>query len=139
MSREHSFTEQEVNALIPRLERIVSRMQQRGAELRAAVETAAAESGDTGRAISVAELLRLRPEVEPAAREIESLLQEIESLGGEFKGLDLGLVDFPSEIDGRAVLLCWQYGEAEVGYYHELDTGFAGRRPLPQTRPRLLQ
>lgn len=137
--REHCFSEDEVNALIPRLERIVGRMQQRGAELRAAVEAAAAESGDPTKPIAVAELLRMRPDVEPAAREMEALLGEIEELGGEFKGLDLGLVDFPSELEGRPVLLCWQYGEAEVAFYHDPDAGFAGRQPLPQSRPRRLQ
>lgn len=134
------FSVEEVNALIPKLEQLIARMQRRGAELRQAVQEAMRErGGETDEAIPVAELLRLRPDVEPAAREMESVLQEIEDLGGEFKGLDLGLVDFRGEVEGEVVLLCWQYGEAEVAFYHPLDTGFAGRQPLPQTRPRLLQ
>jgi hypothetical protein len=133
------FSQDEVNALIPRLERVVGRLQARAAELRVAVAEALALRGEGAAEISVAELLRLRPDVEPAAREMESLLGEIDEMGGEFKGLDLGLVDFPAEIDGRPVLLCWQYGEPEVAFYHDAESGFAGRRPLPHARSRLLQ
>jgi hypothetical protein len=106
--------------------------------LREAVRAAMGESGESGR-VSVGELLRTHPEVEPMAREIEALLAEIDEAGGQFKGLELGLVDFPAEIDGEVVLLCWQYGEPEVAFYHHMDAGFAGRRPLPHSRPRLLQ
>jgi hypothetical protein len=133
------FTVDEVNDLIPRLEQLMARLQRRGAELRDAVQLAMRERSGGEDPIPVAELLRLRPEVEPAARDMEALLREIEAIGGEFKGLDLGLVDFAAEIDGEAVLLCWQYGEAEVGFYHSANDGFAGRKPLPRSRPRVLQ
>ena len=46
------------------------------------------------------------------------------------RDLDRGLVDFPSLIDGREVYLCWEEGEDEIGYWHEPDSGFAGRRPI---------
>lgn len=52
---------------------------------------------------------------------------------GQVKGLDLGLVDFPSQRDGELVLLCWQFGEREVRDYHLTDEGFAGRKLLPDT------
>lgn len=136
---ERLFTVDEINVLIPRLERIVARLQQRGDELRRAVREALADGGGERAEIPVAELVQRRPEVEPVAREIEELLAEIEALGGEFKGLDLGLVDFPGEVDGRRVLLCWQIGERELGYFHDRDAGFGGRRPLPRSRPPLLQ
>jgi hypothetical protein len=56
---------------------------------------------------------------------------EIESLGAEVKGVMEGLVDFPSWRDGHEeVVLCWKLGESEIGYYHELDVGFAGRKPV---------
>ena len=41
-----------------------------------------------------------------------------------------GLVDFPSEMNGRHVLLCWRLGEPEVQFWHEVDAGYAGRQPL---------
>ena len=46
------------------------------------------------------------------------------------KDLDRGLVDFPALRDGEEVLLCWQVGEGEVAYWHGLEEGFAGRKPL---------
>lgn len=113
-------------------------MQERGAELRRAVREALHARGGE-EPISVAELLRLQPEAEPAAEELQALLRQLELTGGQFKGLDLGLVDFPAEIDGEPVLLCWQYGEREVAFYHTVDAGFAGRKPLPRTRSQLLQ
>jgi hypothetical protein len=70
---------------------------------------------------------------------METLVNEIEATGGQLKGLDLGLVDFPGEIDGERVLLCWQYGEPQVAFYHAPEAGFAGRQPLPHSRRRVLQ
>lgn len=61
---------------------------------------------------------------------LREILREVAELGVEVKAAD-GLVDFRSKLHGRTVLLCWKYGEDRVGYFHELDAGFAGRRPLP--------
>lgn len=53
-------------------------------------------------------------------------------------GLEHGLVDFPTTLDGRWIYLCWKAGEDVVGFWHEVDAGFAGRRPLtPEVRRRL--
>ena len=60
-------------------------------------------------------------------------LGEIGSLGCQVKDIRRGLVDFPSILSGKEVLLCWRAGEEKVGYYHEIDAGFAGRRPIPDT------
>ncbi|MDE0506470.1 MAG: DUF2203 domain-containing protein [Candidatus Poribacteria bacterium] len=46
------------------------------------------------------------------------------------KNIDPGLVDFPHLRDGREVYLCWQFGEDEIRYWHDVDAGFAGRQPL---------
>lgn len=43
---------------------------------------------------------------------------------------ETGLVDFPGEVDGRGVFLCWRLGEDELAWYHEVDSGFSGRKPL---------
>lgn len=62
--------------------------------------------------------------------EIHRLIQRIESFGVIVKDIDLGLVDFPSSIDGEAAYLCWKLGEPVVAYWHGPDEGFAGRRRL---------
>jgi hypothetical protein len=61
---------------------------------------------------------------------LRDILRDVAELGVEVKAAD-GLVDFRSRLHGRTVLLCWKYGEDRVGFFHELDAGFAGRRPLP--------
>jgi hypothetical protein len=64
------------------------------------------------------------------AREIDGYQRELDALGIELKDRRLGLIDFPSEIGGRRVLLCWRLGEPEVQFWHEVDAGYAGRQPL---------
>lgn len=59
-------------------------------------------------------------------------LRELEQRGVEVKDLDQGIIDFPSRQFGRVVLLCWRIGEAEIGFWHEEDAGFRGRRPVSE-------
>ena len=124
------FTIEEANALIPRLEIILSQLQQHSRVLRDVISDLSEASGEVPDDLTTEELLALRPEVRPVAAAMEGLLRDIEATGAQFKGLALGLVDFPAEIDGEPILLCWQYGEKEIGYYHTPDGGFAGRKPL---------
>ena len=56
----------------------------------------------------------------------------IEAMGITLRDIPDGLVDFPALVNGRQVWLCWQRGEADVAFWHDLDTGFAGRRPLSE-------
>ena len=72
----------------------------------------------------------LERDAQALAREIEGFKRELEELGMQLKDPRLGLVDFPSEMYWRPVLLCWRLGEPEVGFWHELDAGYAGRQPL---------
>jgi hypothetical protein len=79
---------------------------------------------------------RLQREVQELATEIDGFLAELADLGVEFKDYERGLVDFPGERDGRPVYLCWQLGEPEVRFWHDLDAGFLGRQPLDgRSRP----
>ena len=73
---------------------------------------------------------RLQRDIQSAARAIDDCVRELTELGVEMKGFDVGLVDFPGEMGGRPVYLCWRLGEASVAHWHERDAGFAGRRPL---------
>jgi len=60
----------------------------------------------------------------------QNLVEEICSEGCYLKDLETGLVDFPTLWEGREVYLCWQLGESEVGHWHEIEAGYAGRRSL---------
>jgi hypothetical protein len=74
----------------------------------------------------------LERKAQSLAREIDSYQRELDVLGIELKDRRLGLVDFPSEISGRRVLLCWRLGEPEVQFWHEVDAGYAGRQRLEE-------
>ena len=76
----------------------------------------------------------VRAAADAVRREAEALaecVRQIDDAGVQVKGLDEGLLDFPAEHEGEEVLLCWKVGEPEVAYWHGLDEGFAGRKPLP--------
>jgi hypothetical protein len=76
------------------------------------------------------ELAQMEAELERDASRLQEYVDELRQLGVEPKGAVEGLVDFPCQLDGKLVLLCWKLGESEVLYWHELDAGFAGRQPL---------
>ena len=120
------FTIEEANALLPELEPLVGRL----LELRARVSHDSRAVGpaladlrsDVGGPIAS----RLTGEFE----QIELLVKRIQTYGCVMKSLESGLLDFLCERDGRDVYLCWRYGEASIQYYHEIHTGFQGRRPV---------
>ncbi len=61
---------------------------------------------------------------------LRTIARELHRLGLQLKDLDRGLVDFPALRDGREVFLCWEDGEEDIGYWHDVDAGYAGREPL---------
>jgi hypothetical protein len=70
------------------------------------------------------------PERKAAEARLNELMTTVQETGAELKGVAPLLVDFPADLDGIPVLLCWLEGETELGWYHRLDLGFAGRRRL---------
>jgi hypothetical protein len=73
----------------------------------------------------------LEEEFERESQAVTECVQRLERLGVLVKDLDRGLVDFPALRGGEEVLLCWHLGEDEVAFWHGLEEGFAGRKPLP--------
>ena len=71
-----------------------------------------------------------RKETEEIANRFKTLVQEINDSGMILKDLERGLVDFPMLYEGREVYLCWLLGESTIEFWHETDSGFAGRQPL---------
>lgn len=76
------------------------------------------------------ELAQMESELERDARKLQEYVDELRELGVEPKGAIEGLVDFPCEMDGHIVYLCWRLGEPEVLFWHDLESGFGGRQPL---------
>jgi len=73
------------------------------------------------------------PELKAAEARLHEQLTWFTDSGLQVKGFAPLLLDFPASLDGIEVLLCWLENEPELGWYHRLDVGFAGRRPLPGT------
>jgi len=136
MSQNKLFTLAEANALIPQMELTMERMQRISMRVREEIEVLARERGEQILPeLSMQQVLRWKPSLRPLFEELAQAVQDIEQHGCFFKGLELGLVDFPSRLGDEVVELCWQYGEKEIAFYHRRDEGFAGRRPLnPQQR-----
>jgi len=80
------------------------------------------------------ELAQIEEELERDAARIQEFIDELQQLGVEPKSAVEGLVDFPATLDGRVVYLCWKLGEEEVGHWHEVDSGYASRKPIAKGR-----
>lgn len=121
---ERVFTPAEADALLPELRERLARIRDARARLidsaRVVRERMAADPG--GVAVD-------RGHFEAAAV-LRRELGRLSELGIVLRDPQVGLVDFPGEVDGRQVWLCWRLGEQRVAHYHGLDSGFAGRRPL---------
>ena len=122
---ERHFTREEANALLPQLTAMLSQLQDSKDELtdaeahEALSEAAPANGGgEEGKQVGVAFL------------EVRRLLETIEQSGIVLRDIDRGLVDFPTVMDGREVYLCWELGEDDVAYWHDMDAGYGGREPL---------
>lgn len=76
------------------------------------------------------EVEQIEEGLERDALQLQGYIDELRQLGVEPKSASEGLVDFPALVEGRLVYLCWKHGEPAVAWWHELDSGFAGRQPL---------
>ena len=126
------FTLDEANALIPALERDLGRLRELHEQSGPTREklTRVEQHGRSNGKDLASELRELQETLQSWRTEAETILGKISEIGCEVKDLEQGLIDFPSERDGRTVYLCWKRGEARIEFWHELSTGFAGRMPL---------
>lgn len=99
-------------------------------ELRGSFEHAAHKSTGNGHVKDETALSEQRRRAELLVEQINERLARINGWGVELKGIDEGLIDFPSHRDGRIVYLCWRLGEEHIAWWHEIDAGFPGRQPL---------
>ncbi len=130
------FSLREANAMLVTLQEQFARAR----ELRDQLLLAQQKLAETGREIEGPEI-EVDPQAPPAVQKLQqraadvieklrALLKEVTEMGVEVKAAD-GLVDFRSKLHGRTVYLCWKFGEERITHYHDLETGFSGRRPLP--------
>ncbi|PSL06886.1 hypothetical protein CLV30_102275 [Haloactinopolyspora alba] len=92
-----------------------------------------ADTAELGAAVQQGASCRLGgvPELKASQARLDELISTIAAAEVEIKGIAPLLLDFPAELDGDDVLLCWLEGDPELAWYHRVDLGFAGRRRLP--------
>jgi hypothetical protein len=117
------FTVEEAKAELARLQPVLAEL----VALRADAAELTASLTPGGRPTELGGL----PEFKAAQARLDELLTTVQETGAELKGFAPLLIDFPADLDGVPVLLCWIEGDAELGWYHRADLGFAGRRRLP--------
>jgi hypothetical protein len=120
---ERRFTPEDAEAMLPDLREALVRMREaRQVILRSAERVQASVAGNGG-----------GPEGRTYSEAVTLLRDEVERISGQgiiLRDVESGLVDFPSEREGRLVYLCWRLGEDHLGFWHDVDTGFPGRRRL---------
>jgi hypothetical protein len=122
---ERHYTLEEASALLPRVVELINQMRAArdrlgDREAREALSEAGPTNGGGAPGRTVSE----------GFVDLRDAMMELRELEVVLRDLDRGLLDFPSIRDGREVYLCWQDGENAIGYWHEPEAGFAGRRPL---------
>jgi hypothetical protein len=131
-----TFTLDEAQTLLPVLESLLRTsiaakklMEEVEAEMQA-VQRRVFLNGGTY--LDIVPLARRKAERVKAEQRLRDAFAEIDAIGVQVKDLDIGLLDFPCEVDGRTVLLCWKLGEASITHWHGTDEGFAGRKPVDE-------
>ncbi len=121
-----TFTLQEANALIPQINQLLEELIEMRQQIVATgpnLESVLRHAGGNGGNKASGEYVLL-------LQRFNTALGMLQDLGCELKDLDQGLIDFPSYREGQLVFLCWKRGEPRISFWHDLESGFAGRQPL---------
>ncbi|MEK6526091.1 MAG: DUF2203 domain-containing protein [Nitrospirota bacterium] len=123
---ERIFTLSEANRLIPQLEEHLTAVKRGKTVLirtKDEIKKASSKAQFGGGSFA-------GPHYITALEQTSENLQAIQEMGVLVKDLDIGLCDFPYLMNGRIVYLCWKLGEAEIQWWHEVNSGYTGRQPL---------
>ena len=133
---DRTFTLDEAQTLLPVLESLL-RSAIDGKKLIESVDAELQELAHRvflrgGILVNIVHMARRKAEREKAIQRVKDAIAEIDATGVQVKDLDIGLLDFPCEVDGRTVLLCWKLGEKSITHWHGVTEGFAGRKPIDE-------
>ncbi|MEW5854114.1 MAG: DUF2203 domain-containing protein [Myxococcota bacterium] len=125
------YTLEEANALIPLAREACARIR----ALVAQADTVRERLGRSSRTRTSSGLVSSGTEqdrelLEQLSEQMGEEINRVHELGGQVKGLDPFLVDFPALLDGRTVLLCWREGEDRITHFHPTEGGFSSRQPI---------
>jgi len=129
-----TFTLAEANRMLPRLESLLQAARKSNQELKAVLERLQQIGHHVflsgGSLLKLTSLWELKQQRDEANGRLRAVLTEIDSLGVQVKDLEIGLLDFPCQVEGEIVLLCWKLGEPAIAYWHTVEAGFQGRQPI---------
>jgi hypothetical protein len=133
---DRTFTLEEAQSLLPTLESLL-RISIDGKKLIEAVDLEFQELAHRvflsgGLLVNVVQMARRKAEREKTIHRVKDAMAEIDAIGVQVKDLDIGLLDFPCEVDGSTVLLCWKLGETGITHWHSPTEGFAGRKLIDE-------
>ena len=133
---DRTFTLDEAQDLLPVLESLL-RTALDGKKFIESVDTELQELAHRvflhgGILVNIVHMARRKAEREKMIQKVKDSLAEIDAAGVQVKDLDIGLLDFPCEVEGRTVLLCWKLGEKGITHWHGVSEGFAGRKPIDE-------
>ncbi len=129
-----TFTLAEAESLLPILESLL----RTSIEGKKTIETIEAQFEELksriflagGMTLDIEKAARQRALHDKTVQQVRDAVAEIHAIGVQVKDLDIGLLDFPCQVENEIVLLCWKYGETGITHYHGLEDGFAGRKPI---------
>jgi hypothetical protein len=127
------FTPREANSALAEVRPVAERLVALRARMRELAETQSENIlaiGGNGVGYAASDLKAAQSGLEQLVDEAAAAVRELDELGVVVKDLDLGLLDFPGLRDGEEVELCWQVGEDAVEYWHPLEAGYRGRKPI---------
>jgi hypothetical protein len=133
---DRSFTLEEAQSLLPVLESLL-RTAIDGKKLIEAVDAELQELAHRvflsgGLLVNIIQVARRKAEREKTIQRVKDTLAEIDATGVQVKDLDIGLLDFHCQVEGRTLLLCWKLGEKGITHWHDTSEGFAGRKPIDE-------
>jgi len=130
---EHLYSIETANHLLPWLEQQFKNLRMVNGDLANHKKTLAdllRNRGNNGHSSSEEVILSTREVVDGLTANMQEVLKGIDDLGILVRNIEMGLVDFPAERDGRLIYLCWISGESTVAFWHETNVGFTDRQSL---------
>jgi hypothetical protein len=124
------FTVNEANELLPTLRPLVEQILDNIRRLKIVSETVIRNRQLDPDARDLMEKLHQDAEIAKLIGQVKGWVEEINAYGCMCKGVEQGLIDFPCMLGAEVVFLCWQIGESSVSFWHRIEDGFAGRKPL---------
>jgi hypothetical protein len=136
MATQKTFTLEEAHTLLPVLRSLLKRAM----DGKGLIEQVEKELQDLkhrillsgGLMVDIPAVATRRAQRDKAFQDIKDTLAEIDAIGVQVKDLDIGLLDFPCVVGDEIVLLCWKYGEEKIEFWHGMEEGFQGRKPIDE-------